>query len=251
MSICQRRRRIAAHSSLVPIYFLATLVFAMCAVLPNTVAAFQCGPPPDPCLDPAAIGGSAADTNVPDCSPIIIDVSGEGFHLTSADKGVQFDISGTGKPMQIAWTAPGSANAFLALDRNHDGLISSGKELFGNFTPQPASSQPNGFLALAEFDKPENGGNGDGIIDENDSVFVDLRLWVDVNHDGISEPGELFKLKDLGIFSISLRYRESGRTDEYGNRFRYRAKINVTSQQEDASQAGPVAYDVFLTTVNR
>jgi hypothetical protein len=74
---------------------------------------------------------------------------------------------------------------------------------------------------------------------------------VDVNHDGISEPGELFKLNDLGIFSISLRYRESDRTDEYGNRFRYRAKINVMNQQEDASQAGPVAYDVFLTTVNR
>jgi hypothetical protein len=251
MSICQRRRSMAARSSLIPISFLATLVFALIAALPNTVAAFQCGLPPDPCLNGAVVGGPIAADDAPDCSPIIIDVSGEGFHLTSADKGVQFDITGTGKPVQIAWTASGSANAFLALDRDHDGLISSGKELFGNFSPQPSSAHPNGFLALAEFDKSENGGNDDGIIDENDSVFADLRLWVDINHDGISEPGELFKLNDLGIFSISLRYRESDRTDEYGNRFRYRAKINVMNQQEDASQAGPVAYDVFLTTVNR
>lgn len=91
-------------------------------------------------------------------SPIIVDTTGHGFHLTSAGNGVFFDILGDGHPIQIAWTDADSGNAFLALDRNHNGVIDSGKELFGNVTEQPNSAGPNGFLALAEFDKPENGG---------------------------------------------------------------------------------------------
>ncbi len=109
-------------------------------------------------------------------SPIIIDTEGEGFHLTSADNGVMFDIRGNGHPIKLAWTAPGSHNAFLALDRDGSGTITSGKELFGNFTVQPKSVHPNGFLALDEYDKPENGGNGDGVIDDHDAVYSKLRL---------------------------------------------------------------------------
>jgi hypothetical protein len=205
-------------------------------------------PPPDPCL-----GGSEPFTtpdrgDAPDCSPIIIDVSGNGFQLTSAQAGVQFDITGTGKPIQIAWTAPGRMNAFLVFDRNNDGMITSGAELFGNFTLQPQSRFPNGFIALAQFDNPANGGNGDGIIDSRDAIFSDLRLWIDLSHDGISQPNELFRLADLGVFSISLDYKESRRTDQYGNLFRYRAKTNVVPGQRDQSETSPVAYDVFLVT---
>lgn len=194
--------------------------------------------------------------NPPPISPIVIDAEGEGFHLTSGADGVKFDIRGDGNPIQMAWTDPHYHNAFLALDRNGDGKIESGKELFGNYTPQPQSEHPNGFLALAEFDKPENGGNSDGVIDEHDAVFSKLRLWIDENHDGISQPGELHGLSEFGIHSLSLSYYESRRADAFGNQFRYRAFVNPGGQSDfrdlrehgETHEAGRWAYDVFFVT---
>jgi hypothetical protein len=212
----------------------------------------QCIPVANPCLGGTPDPGSTSNFTAvaPTCSPIIFDLAGNGFNLTSFENGVQFDISGTGRPIQIAWTSSDTRNAFLVLDRDGDGKIDNGKEMFGNFTPQPPSAHPNGFLALAEFDKAANGGNGDGVIDAKDAIFGSLRLWVDANHDGISQPNELYKLADLGVFSISLSYKEARRMDRFGNQFRYRGKINVTDQAEDDSTANPVVYDVFLTTGN-
>ena len=178
------------------------------------------------------------------CSPIIIDIDGDGFHLTDAQSGVNFDITASGTPIHIAWTAPDSTNAFLALDRNGNGRIDDGSELFGAVTPQPKSDHPNGFFALAEFDKPVNGGNGDGVIDRQDLIYYSLRLWIDKNHNGISDPGELFTLQQLGIESISLKTQIVTRIDRYGNIFRYRARINPHGKD---SEAGRWSYDVILT----
>jgi len=193
--------------------------------------------------------------------PVLIDVSGAGYLLTNLQHGERFDILADGRPKQLAWSSAASGVGFLALDRNGNGKIDSGAELFTARSPElaeaetllnsgvsgtgkrrPASATPkNGLGALAAYDRPANGGNGDGQIDARDAVFSKLLIWVDKNHDGISQPDELFTLAQLGITSISLNIQPAKWSDAYGNTFTARAAVI----RDGVSQW---AYDVVLVT---
>ena len=132
-------------------------------------------------------------------SPLALDLDGDGIETLSIDEGVNFDLLANGNMLRTGWIAPD--DGLLAMDRNRDGVISSGAELFGEST---AGLAPNahGFDALAKLDA-----NHDGVINWEDVAFDQLLVWRDLNRDGHSDAGELFKLGDVGINSLSLEHR--------------------------------------------
>jgi hypothetical protein len=177
----------------------------------------------------------------------VIDLSGKGFPMTDVQHGVLFDMHSDGKKIRTAWTAANSDVGFLVLDRNGNGTIDSSAELFSNSSPQPAGRDAkNGFKALAVFDQPADGGNRDGWITAKDAVFSKLRIWIDKNHDGVSQPSELLTLKQAGVKAISVQYTDSKWIDAYGNQFRFRGQI--VWEKPVNGQTTALFYDVLLLT---
>jgi hypothetical protein len=179
-------------------------------------------------------------------SPIVMNFDTGDYKLTGSNAPVSFDMRGDGHPPLIGWTAEGRDEAFLWLDRNHNGRVTSGAELFGNFTPLKSGAlAKNGFEALAEFDA-----NHDGIIDDHDPVWSQLQLWRDLNHNGISDDGESTPLAGSQVTSMELRYHWTGRHDNWGNTFRYEALISVVNPSGHGTSKKP-AYDIFFVSVSR
>lgn len=167
--------------------------------------------------------------------PIILDLAENGFHLSSPSDPVSFDINADGISDNIAWTRRGEDDAFLCLDRNHNGKIDDGSELFGYATPLRSGAPAEiGYRALAELDDPASGGNGNGKIDAADKMFHDLCVWVDRNHDGVSQDEEIYTLDQIGIVALGYNYKTLRLMDAYGNLFRY------VSQAEMRDPAGRV-----------
>ncbi|HWP43328.1 MAG TPA: hypothetical protein VNO14_08850 [Blastocatellia bacterium] len=180
-------------------------------------------------------------------SPIIIDIAGNGLQLTDRAGGVWFDFFGAGISIHMAWTARGSDDVFLVLDRNGNGTIDNGAELFGNRTPLAEGGlADNGFEALAEYDLPSSGGNGDGYIDSSDSIYRALRVWRDSNHNGVSESAELQTLNAAGVLGIDIEYAYSRGRDQHGNELRYRSRALV--KDDKGRPHHRFAWDVFFVT---
>ena len=152
------------------------------------------------------------DQSQQQASPLILDLNGDGVKTLGMDAGVYFDHDGNGFAQLTGWVSP--EDGLLVWDRNGNGQIDDGSELFGNNTILGNGQKAvNGFAALAELDS-----NRDGKIDANDAAFSELRIWRDVNSDGRMDEGELFTLEELGIQSLNLSYSTQNLTDENGNR---------------------------------
>ncbi|MBK1674305.1 hypothetical protein CKO35_13535 [Ectothiorhodospira shaposhnikovii] len=144
-------------------------------------------------------------------SPIILDLDGSGINTVGFDSDIYFDHNGNGFAQLTGWV--GTNDGLLVLDRNGNGIIDNGAELFGNNTVLTnGMTAVNGFAALAEHDS-----NGDGVVDADDTIWAELRVWRDLSQDGVTREGELITLDELGIVSINLDYANSSYVDEHGN----------------------------------
>lgn len=113
-------------------------------------------------------------------------------------EGIYFDMESEGIREKTGWIQ--STDALLAFDKNRDGIINNGSELFGNYTTLANGTKAsNGFEALAQYDN-----NHDGMIDKNDAIYNSLSAWVDSDQDGVTDTGELHSLSELGVTSINL-----------------------------------------------
>ena len=131
---------------------------------------------------------------IPD--PLALDLDGNGIAFTK--NGAYFDLGTDGFAERATWI--GKGDGLLALDKNNDGKINNGSELFGDaMRKKDGTLAKDGFDALSDYDL-----NKDGKIDANDEIYSKLKVWVDADGDGITDDGELKTLAELGIKQLNL-----------------------------------------------
>jgi hypothetical protein len=172
-----------------------------------------------PALAIAALSAGNVCHAMATCDPIVIDLGNDGFDLGAAGTGVYFDVDADGVLDHVQWTRRGGDEGFLAIDRSGNGLVDNGAELFGIGTPMilRGGLAPNGFVGLAQYDARLLGGNDDGVITAADAIWPQLRVWVDVNADGVSTYDEMRTLKSLGITSLETIPKLRKHVDAAGN----------------------------------
>lgn len=189
-------------------------------------------PDEEPSPDGSGGGGGGGEVPCGECdqtsSPLAIDLDNNDFQLTSVEDGVMFDIEGQGRQMPVGWFAAGSQDALLFLDRNGNGVVDGGHELFGTATEvAPGYVASNGFEALLIFDTAKGSDADTGVINKNDKIYSQLQLWIDNNpRDGRSQKSELVPLSQY-VESIDLRYKVVVEEDQYGNQIFARSKVKM------------------------
>ena len=151
-------------------------------------------------------------TTAPKVDPLILDLNGDGLATTNLDQSdVYFDLDSNGFAERTAWID--ANDGLLVLDRDGDGKITNGQELFGDQTLLSNGTRAtSGFEALREFDD-----NKDGKIDASDIIYLKLKVWQDLNRDGVSQAEEMKSLADVGIKAINLNSTVTGAADAMGN----------------------------------
>ena len=159
--------------------------------------------------------------------PLALDLDGNGIRTVAANQfsGSLFDHDGDGIRTASGWV--GKEDGLLVYDRNGDGIINNGSELFGDATRlQNGGTAAHGFAALADLDD-----NGDGKIDVADKAFSSLRVWRDLNQDGISQEGELLTLEQAKVQSLSTTFRNTNRSLGDGNTLAQEGSYTTTDGQ--------------------
>lgn len=158
--------------------------------------------------------------------------------LTSAAAGVWFDLLGKNAlplPFTKKLTAWLQDYSFAWLVKpNRDGQVLGIDQLFGNNTELPDGSfEPHGYAALQRYDGRttdlrQTGRRPDGLIDRNDDIYKELRVWVDHDLNGVASQNELFRLDQVGIEAMDLNYDSRYvERDAHGNRTTMRSIMKM------------------------
>lgn len=138
-------------------------------------------------------GGDGGGGGGGDGCPLLVDFDERGFSATPLENShTKFDWMENGVLLPTAWIAQGYG--ILAHDSNHNGIIDGVSEFYAN------KRSRTGFDDLAREDS-----NHDSLINADDTGWKHIRVWKDLNFDGISEPSEVFSMQDAGIIEISLK----------------------------------------------